>query len=128
MEDTTNTPAGRKVQVRRRQPMSEEGLRHWGNLKHKIFRDVFKVIEPVCVMPYNEVKNRTTLITWLYKRYGFGHFYVFSWRKGYFLNKARKRFVKIAEVKITDNIKPYEADVIDVSGISRYKFFSNEEE
>ena len=129
MNDTTKLKEGRKVNVRKYVPMNPEHMKHWSpHLRNRIRPMVWKTVMGVGIMRYDEVKDRTTLAKWLHKGFGFGDFYVYSWRKGYFLDKARKRFVLIARVQINESkVIPYEANFIDLRGIKRYKFFTDEE-
>ena len=70
MAQTTKLESGRKVNIRRLRPMREGGIECFPRqLQKHVRRVVFETVEPVTIMPYDKVKDRTTLAKWLYDNY-----------------------------------------------------------
>ena len=116
----------RKIMVTRREPMSQKGLRHWSShLQRKLHKFVYRCLGSR-LMPYAVCKTRLRFAQWIRETFGYGYFYVFSWRKGYYKKRSIKRLRPycIAVIEIKENSPP---NFINLTRISRFRWFEPKE-
>lgn len=108
--------------IHRRERMSQKGLKHWSpKLRPKVHKYVY-INLGVRHAPYYIFENRMLMAQWITENYGYGHFYMFIWRKGYYKKRSVKRLRPyfIAEIEIEENKPPI---FKDLKRISKFSWF-----
>ena len=119
---------GMRFAIMKEVPMSQIGIRQWGEMARYIRKFVYK---PVGThrMPYRCAKTKEDFARWLYEECGYGKFYVQKfWGDKYGPDKLFMRRTYIAIVNINqsghDDILP---EFINLKRISKYRWFCPKE-
>ncbi|MBI2667619.1 hypothetical protein HYX17_02505 [Candidatus Woesearchaeota archaeon] len=115
----------RKIMIVVREPMSNEGLKHWSpKIRKKVYRYVFRS-KGTFLIPYSELERRDKLAKWLYNKFGNGYFYLYIWRQGYYKKKERLRPYRIAIIDLKEgkNEVKYIPEYVELRRISKFSWF-----
>lgn len=113
------------VKIRRK--MSRKGLKHWSRgARKRVYRYTFSCLG-VRHMPLEVAEHRKDFAEWLYREFGYGYFYVFTWhmkkpKKG---GKAKPTPYLLATIEIEKKGDRFIPHFIDITRLRKQPWFES---
>jgi len=117
----------RLLKVIRRDRMSQRGISHWNKkIRKGVYKYVFRSLGDK-YLSLRMAENRMEFAKWLFQSYGYGYFYVCTWRmrKTGGSNKAKPTPYRIAIIEIEKTEGGFRPRFIDMTRISKERWFES---